>query len=56
MRAALLNLRGEALARRGESAAAARSFSDAIELANRQGATLFALRAAAGLRRLESAR
>jgi DNA-binding NtrC family response regulator/tetratricopeptide (TPR) repeat protein len=54
--AALLALRGEALARRGETAAAARSFSDAIELANRQGATLFALRAAAGLRRLESAR
>src|SRR5262249_44629382 len=54
--AALLALRGEALAYGGEMAAAARSFSDAIELANRQGAILFALRAADGLRRLENAR
>jgi len=52
--AALLTLRGEALARRGETVAAARSFGDAIELANRQGATLFAQRAATGLRRLET--
>jgi len=54
--AALLALRGEALAHRGETAAAAQSFNEAIELANRQGAALFALHAAAGLRRLENPR
>ena len=54
--AALLALRGEALAHRGETAAAAQSFNEAIEFANRQGAALFALNAAAGLRRLENPR
>ena len=54
--AALLALRGEALARRGETAGAEQSFREAIELANRQGAALFALHAAAGLRRLENPR
>jgi transcriptional regulator with AAA-type ATPase domain/tetratricopeptide (TPR) repeat protein len=52
--AALLTVRGQALAHRGEIAAAARSFREAIEIANRQGATLFAEHAAAGLSRLET--
>ena len=54
--APLLTMRGEALARRGETPAAARSFREAIEIANRQGATLFANHAAAGLSRLENTR
>jgi len=54
--AALLVVRGEALARRGETDAAAQSFREAIEIANRQGATLFANHAAAGLSRLENTR
>jgi transcriptional regulator with AAA-type ATPase domain/tetratricopeptide (TPR) repeat protein len=52
--AALLTLRGEALARRGERAAAVEAFEEAVDLATRQGALLFAQDAAAGLHRLES--
>ena len=54
--APLLTMRGEALARRGETPAAAQSFREAIEIADRQGATLFANHAAAGLSRLENTR
>jgi len=48
-----LRLRGEALAQRGETREAARAFREALELAERRGAWLFALRAATGLARLE---
>ena len=54
--APLLSVRGAALARRGEADAAREALREAIELANRQGAALFARRAAAALRRLEDAR
>jgi transcriptional regulator with AAA-type ATPase domain/tetratricopeptide (TPR) repeat protein len=51
--APLLTLRAEALARRGETAAAAAALREAVEVATRQGATLFARDAAAALRHLE---
>ena len=54
--ATLLSVRGAALARRGDADAAREALREAIELANRQGAALFARRAAAALRRLEDAR
>src|SRR5262249_6592490 len=54
--AALLTLRGHALSRRGETAAAVRSFHEAIEIASQQGATLFGNHATAGLSRLENTR
>ena len=54
--ATLLSLRGAALARRDEMDAARDSLREAIEVANRQGATLFARHAAAELRRLEEMR
>ena len=52
--APLLVVRGQALARRGETAAAVQSLREAIEFATRQGAALFARDAAAALSRLET--
>lgn len=52
----LLTTRGEALATRGDLEGARQSLEQAIELANQQGAVLFARQAAAALRRLEDAR
>jgi predicted ATPase len=46
-------VRAEALARRGGLAEAAASLGDALDLASRQGAWLFALRAACALARLQ---
>jgi transcriptional regulator with AAA-type ATPase domain/tetratricopeptide (TPR) repeat protein len=54
--APLLTLRGEALAKLGESAAAAQALREALGLATRQGASLFARDAAAALHRLETPR
>ena len=54
--APLLTLRAEALVRRGETAAALSALREAVEVATRQGATLFARDAAAALRRLETRR
>jgi DNA-binding NtrC family response regulator/tetratricopeptide (TPR) repeat protein len=54
--APLLCVRGEALARRGDVEGARHALRQAIELANRQGATLFARHAAAKLRPLEDGR
>jgi tetratricopeptide (TPR) repeat protein len=51
--APLLTLSAEALTRRGETAAALTALREAIEVATRQGAVLFARDAAAALRRLE---
>jgi transcriptional regulator with AAA-type ATPase domain/tetratricopeptide (TPR) repeat protein len=51
--APLLTRRAEALARRGEAAAALAALREAVEVATGQGATLFARDAAAALRRLE---
>jgi len=52
----LLCVRGEALAKRGDVEGARQSLQEAIEVANQQGAVLFARHAAAALRRLEDAR
>ncbi|HKA63682.1 MAG TPA: sigma 54-interacting transcriptional regulator [Methylomirabilota bacterium] len=54
--APLLTLRAEALVRRGETAAALSALREAVEVATRQGATLFARDAGAALRRLENRR
>ena len=51
--AAHLRLRGEALVRHGDPDEAQRAFREAIDVASRQGAWLFALRAAIGLARLD---
>jgi hypothetical protein len=48
-----LRLRGEALLQRGDPAGAELAFRDAIDIASRQGAWLFALRAACRLARLD---
>ncbi|HEU4367116.1 MAG TPA: sigma 54-interacting transcriptional regulator [Methylomirabilota bacterium] len=48
-----LRLRGEALVRHGDVDEAQRAFREAIDVASRQGAWLFALRAAIGLARLD---
>jgi tetratricopeptide (TPR) repeat protein len=50
-----LRLRGEALAQRGDHEGALRAYREALELAERQGAWLFALRAATALARLDPA-
>ena len=50
-----LRLRGEALARRGDREGALAALREALELAERQGAWLFALRAATALARLDAA-
>jgi DNA-binding NtrC family response regulator/tetratricopeptide (TPR) repeat protein len=52
----LLSVRGEALAKRGDLEGARQSLQEAIEVANQQGAALFARHAEAALRRLEDAR
>ena len=54
--APLLCVRGEALAKRGDVKGARHSLHEALEIANRQGAALFARHAEAALRRLEEAR
>jgi transcriptional regulator with AAA-type ATPase domain/tetratricopeptide (TPR) repeat protein len=54
--AVLLRLRGEALARRGEDGAARECLAEAVEVARRQGAALFAARAAETLRSVEEGR
>ena len=51
--APLLTLQARALARQGDTTAARACLREAIEVATRQGATLFAAEAAAALRRLE---
>jgi tetratricopeptide (TPR) repeat protein len=48
-----LRLRGEALAQTGDSAGARRAFTEAVDLARRQGAWLFALRAALSFARVD---
>jgi transcriptional regulator with AAA-type ATPase domain/tetratricopeptide (TPR) repeat protein len=50
-----LTLRGDALRRQGDLAGARRAFAEALDVAQRQGAWLFALRAACGLVRLDPA-
>jgi predicted negative regulator of RcsB-dependent stress response len=52
--AVLLTLRGQALAQRGDRRGAGESLTEAVEIANRQGASLFALRAADTLRLMEN--
>jgi transcriptional regulator with AAA-type ATPase domain/tetratricopeptide (TPR) repeat protein len=49
----LLTLRGEALARRGDRRSAGECLREAVDIANRQGASLFARRAAEALQRVE---
>jgi DNA-binding NtrC family response regulator/predicted ATPase len=48
-----LRLRGEALVQQGDADGARRAFREAMDAASRQGAWLFALRAALGLARLD---
>ncbi len=48
-----LRLRGEAFVRHGDTDEAQRAFREAVDVASRQGAWLFALRAAIGLARLD---